>query len=101
MQQEKIKHILYRVAPAKELGIMLASDETHHQEIKNSDGNEHSHAYHCHNAGLDVKDSGPVFMVGRAIMGTMNAHRYMNPNGILLHLLLAEFTATLTIEKKK
>ena len=34
-------------------------------------------------------------------MGTMNAHRYMNPNDILRHLLLAEFTATLTIEQKK
>ena len=32
--KKKLKHILYRVAPAKELGIILASDKTHHQEIK-------------------------------------------------------------------
>ena len=34
-------------------------------------------------------------------MGTMNAHRYMNPNDILRHLFLAKFTEKLIIEQKK
>ena len=34
-------------------------------------------------------------------MGTMNAHRYMNPNDILRHLFLSKFTEKLIIEQKK
>jgi hypothetical protein len=45
---------------------------------------------------MNVEDSGPAYMVGKAIMGTMNAHRYMNKDDILLHLLLAKFTANLS-----
>lgn len=101
LQQEKIKTHFVSCCACKGIGHYTCFRQNTSSRNKNSDDNEHSHAYHCHNAGLDVKDSGPVFMVGRAIMGTMNAHRYMNPNDILLHLLLAKFTATLTIEKKK
>ena len=43
--KKTLKHILYHVVPAKELNIMLTSDETHHLEIKNSYDNQHSYIY--------------------------------------------------------
>ena len=54
-----------------------------------------------HNATMNVEDSGPAFMVGKAIMGTMNTRRYMNKDDILFHLLLEKITATLSSEQKK
>ena len=63
--------------------------------------NEQSYEYFNHNATDNVEDSGPAFMVGKAIMGTMKAHRYMNTDDILLHLLLAKFTFTLSSEQRK
>ena len=70
-------------------------------DVHNGYDNQHSYDYYKHNATMNVEDSGPAYMVGKAIMGTMNAHRYMNKDDILLHLLLAKFTATLSCEQKK
>ena len=49
---------------------------------------------------MNVEDSGPDVMVGKVIVGTMKAHRYMNKYDILLHLLLAKFTSPLSYEQR-
>ena len=50
---------------------------------------------------MNVDDSGPAFIIGKAIMGTMNAHKYMTKDDILLYLPLTKFTSTLSIEQRK
>ena len=40
-------------------------------------------------------------MVGQAAIGTNLAHKSMSKHDILLHLLLAKFTATLTVDQKQ
>ena len=40
-------------------------------------------------------------MVGQAVTGTNLAHKSMRKNDILLHLLLAKFIATLTVDQKQ
>ena len=70
------------------------------EEINNIYDNVHSYVYYKNNASANEEDSGPAFMIGKAIMGTMKAHRYMNKDDILLHLLLAKFTSTLTFEQR-
>ena len=50
---------------------------------------------------MNVEDSDPAFMVGWAIMDTMNAHKHMTKDDILLRLRLAKFTSTLSIKQRK
>ena len=59
------------------LDLELATDMKHSEDIHNIYDNEHSYEYYKNNASTNVEDSSPAFMVGKAIIGTMKAHRYM------------------------
>ena len=87
--------------PEKKKPLLPASHSTMNAEVPNVYGNEQSYKYIKHNATDNVEDSDPAFMVGKKIMGTTKAHRYMNTDDILLHLLLTKFTFTLSSEQRK
>ena len=69
-------------------------------KIRDIYDNKASYEYFQKNASHDKKDTGPAFLVGQAVTGTNSAHKSMNKNDIALHLLLAKFTATLTVDQK-
>ena len=75
-----------------EIALLPASHLKMNAEVHNVYDNEQNYEYFNHNATDNVEDSGLAFMVGKAIMGTMKAHRYMNKDDILLHLLHATNT---------
>ena len=39
-------------------------------------------------------------MVGKAVLGSLNGHKHLDPDDILLHLFMAKFTSSLTIDQK-
>ena len=80
---------------------MIYDDSNRDYKLHNNYENQQSYNYFQKNASFDAGESGPSFMVGRAIMGTNHAHKYIAKDDILVRLLLANFTATLTVEQKK
>ena len=59
----------------EEKALLPASYSKMNAEVHNVYDNEQSYEYFNHNATDNVEDSGPAFMVGKAIMGTMKAHK--------------------------
>ena len=40
-------------------------------------------------------------MVGKAVLGSINGHKHLDPDDVLLHLFMAKFTSSLTIDHKR
>ena len=97
---DKIKTYPPHVTPEMRNELEDSVDIESNEESHNIYDNQHSYDYHCWNASSDENDSGLAFMVEKAITGTMNGHRYMETYDILLHLLVARFTATLTVDQR-
>ena len=84
----------------KTLRLILTSDEIIYDKVLHIYDNEHSYDYYRLNAAMNIEDLGPAFMVGKAIMGIMKAHRHMTKDDTLLYVHLAKFTLTLSIEQR-
>ena len=81
--------------------LVLSTGSNMENEVKDIYDNNASYQYFTKNASGDENDTGPAFLVGQAVTGTNLAHKSMRKNDILLHLLLAKFTATLTVDQKQ
>ena len=81
--------------------LVLSTGSNMENEVKDIYDNNASYEYFTKNASRDENDTGPAFLVGQAVTGTNSAHKSMRNNDILLHLLLAKFTATLTVDQKQ
>ena len=62
------------IPTGEEKALLPASHSKMNEEVNNVHDNEQSYEYFKHKATDNVDDSGPAFMVGKAIMGTMKAH---------------------------
>ena len=81
--------------------LVLSTGSNMKNQVKDIYDNSASYQYFLKNASGDENDTGPAFLVGQAVTGTNLAHKSMRKNDILLHLLLAKFTATLTVDQKQ
>ena len=67
--------------------------DTLNQNIYNTD---ESFEYFCRNSDHLNSSIVPSYLVGRAFCKTNNAHLHIHEDGVLLHLVMAKFVASLT-----
>ena len=79
---------------------IISDINSEESQVYNVYDNVQSYEYFQRNATRDKCETGPAYMVGKAVIGTTHTYKYMTSDDILLHLLLAKFTATLSLEQK-
>ena len=67
-------------------------------EVKNEYDFQQSYKQFKRNLSNDRSESGTVFVVGMAIMGTIHAYKHMDDDELLLHLLLTMSKATVSLD---
>ena len=70
------------------------------RQVKNMYDNDITHEYFSKNASINNNENGVINMVGKAVLGSLNGHKHLDPDDILLHLFMAKFTSSLTIDQK-
>ena len=70
------------------------------RQVKNIYDNDITHEFFSKNASMNNKENGVINMVGKAVLGSLNGHKHLDPDDVLLHLFMAKFTSSLTIDQK-
>ena len=68
-------------------------------QVKNMYDNDITHEYFSKNASMNNNENGVINLIGKAVLGSINGHRHLDPDDVLLHLFMAKFTSTLTIDQ--
>ena len=69
-------------------------------QVKNMYDNDITHEYFSKNASMNNNENGVINLIGKAVLGSINGHKHLDPDDVLLHLFMAKFTSSLTIDQK-